>query len=89
MIVVDTNVIAYLLIPGKRTQASERLLKVDPEWVAPALWLDEFTNILCNYERNGLLSPAQSVGILENALALLHIKSDDVGTEIGQDPVTD
>ena len=38
---VDTNVIAYLWLPGKRTAAAERLLK---DWNAPLLWRSEFRN---------------------------------------------
>ena len=39
MIVVDTNVISYLLLPMRFTEAAERLLAVAPEWVAPYLGL--------------------------------------------------
>ena len=35
MIVVDTNVIAYLLLPGPWTQAAEDLLQAAPMWAAP------------------------------------------------------
>nr|WP_283645820.1 hypothetical protein [Alteromonas macleodii] len=51
MIVVDTNVIAYLLIRGERSAAMDRLQQLDSEWVAPRLWLDEFLNVLCTHER--------------------------------------
>lgn len=37
MIVVDTNVIAYLLIRGERSEAMDRLQDLDPDWVAPRL----------------------------------------------------
>ncbi len=51
MIVVDTNVICYLLMPGERTAAAERLFREEPEWIAPRLWLDELLNVLATYER--------------------------------------
>ena len=38
MIVVDMNVIGYLLIRGKRSEEMDRLLLAEPDWIAPRLW---------------------------------------------------
>ena len=46
MIVVDVNVLAYLLIPGKYTEAAVELLGEDSAWVVPRLWRSELRNIL-------------------------------------------
>lgn len=81
MIVVDTNVIAYYLIRGERSEAMDRLYCEDSHWVAPRLWLDEFTNILCNYERNGFLKPKESLSILSDALLLMDDCSYDIPPE--------
>lgn len=35
MIVVDTNVFAYLYMPGDSTAKVERLLERDPDWAVP------------------------------------------------------
>jgi hypothetical protein len=35
--VVDVNVLAYVLIPGKYTEAAEQLLAEDSAWVVPRL----------------------------------------------------
>jgi predicted nucleic acid-binding protein len=56
VIAVDTNVIAYLYLPGELTAASESLLQRDPDWVAPILWRSEFRNILAGELRRKTLS---------------------------------
>ncbi len=81
MIVVDTNVIAYLLIRGERSAAMDRLQARDGDWVAPRLWLDEFLNVLCTYERRGGIGSAQAVALLEDALALMDGASYEVAPE--------
>lgn len=55
MIVVDTNTIAYLYLPTEYTVDVERLLDVDSDWIAPALWRSELRNILALYIRKNLL----------------------------------
>ncbi len=35
MIVVDTNILAYLYLPCEFTPAAEALLEREPDWVAP------------------------------------------------------
>ena len=71
MIVVDTNVIAYLLIPGPWTEAAEELLQAEPVWAAPPLWRSEFRNILAGYLRRGTLSLEQTLALQSTAESLL------------------
>jgi predicted nucleic acid-binding protein len=67
MIVVDTNVIAYLWLPGSRTTAAERLLRNDPDWNAPLLWRSEFRNVLAGCLRRGDLKLETSLQIMGEA----------------------
>jgi len=71
MIVVDTNIIAYLYLPTELTGHAERLLEGDPEWAVPVLWRSEFRSVLALYLRKGLLSLAEAVRIQEEAEAFL------------------
>ncbi len=71
MIVVDTNVIAYLYLPGEHTAAAEALLESDPEWAAPILWRSELRNILAGYIRRKTLTLDQACGVQREAESLL------------------
>ncbi len=71
MIVVDSNVLAYLYLPGEYTGAAEALLAIEPEWAAPVLWRSEFRNILAGYLRRKSLSFEQAVALQAEAEALL------------------
>lgn len=82
MIVVDTNVVAYLYLPGEYTPAAEALLERDSNWAAPILWRSEFRNILAGYLRRGSLSFEQAHGIqreAENLLAGAEYEVDSLG----------
>jgi predicted nucleic acid-binding protein len=63
VIVVDTNVTAYLWLPGALTTAAERLLSEDADWVVPSLWRSEFRSVLTGAVK-------RKVCTLERALAM-------------------
>ena len=71
MIVVDTNVIAYLYLPGEHTATAETLLERDSEWAAPILWRSEFRNILAGYLRRKTLTFDQACSLQKEAECLL------------------
>ena len=56
MTVVDTNVVAYLWLPGEFTTAAERLLADDAEWAVPLLWRSEFRSVLAGAHKRRILS---------------------------------
>lgn len=91
MIVVDTNVMVYLLTgagpavgpaaglgpaagsfaasgPGA---AAARLLRDDPEWVAPPILLSEVRNVVVGLVRRGSMELTDAVAICEDAEAIL------------------
>lgn len=67
MIVVDTNVIAYLLIEGDRTADAQALRRAEPDWRSEPLLLVEFSNLLATQVRAKALSAAQAKSLLESA----------------------
>ena len=71
MIVVDSNVLAYLYLPGEYTAAAEELLEQDSEWAAPILWRSEFRNILAGYMRRRTISLEQANSLQREAESLL------------------
>ena len=71
MIVVDTNVLAFLYLPGAYTAAAESLLEHDPDWAAPILWRSEFRNILAGCMRRGMMSTEQAKSLQREAENLM------------------
>jgi len=70
VIVVDTNVVAYLLLPGDQTEAARRTFARDPAWAAPALWRSELRHVLALYLRQQHLALADAVAVQAEAEAL-------------------
>lgn len=71
MIVVDSNVVAYLYLPGDYTEAAEALLEHDADWAAPLLWRSEFRNILAGYMRRRTLTLEMACDLQREAESLL------------------
>ncbi len=78
MIVVDTNIIAYLYLPGDHTAKAEALLDRDTEWAAPLLWRSEFRNIMAGYMRRKALTFEQALRLQAEAESLLAGNESDV-----------
>ena len=67
MVVVDTNVLAYLLIESDRTKEAQALFAQDSDWRSEAFLLVEFSNVLTTYRRIGALSGQQTESLLAEA----------------------
>jgi predicted nucleic acid-binding protein len=80
VIVVDVNVLAYLLIPGKFTDSAERCLEADPAWAMPTLWRSELRNILANYLRTGQMQQADANALFQRATELVGAEEYEVET---------
>ena len=90
MVVVDTNVLAYLLIEGDRTADAQALYARDPDWRSEGFLLVEFSNILATYLRAGSLERGAAEGLLASAeqilsgsLNLPHARALGIAAEFG------
>jgi predicted nucleic acid-binding protein len=71
VIVVDTNVLAYLLLPYEFSPQADVLYKSDSDWAVPIFWRSEFRNLLAGYLRRKTLAFDEAVKIQAEAEALL------------------
>lgn len=83
MIVVDTSVIAYLIVPGETTHLAEAVRDKDPIWAAPWLWRSEMRNLLVLYLRREILGLTEIQDYMASAEELLlgreyNVASDEV-----------
>jgi len=78
MIVVDSNIICYLLLQSERTKAAVQALQKEPNWAVPFLWRSEVGNVLALYTRKRLLSIETAQDIMKEALGLLNGKEYEV-----------
>src|SRR5438105_2442387 len=71
MIVVDTNIIAYLHLPGEHTAVVEQIYKKNPNWAAPYLWRSELRNVLALNVQRKLISSDFAIDVMERAQQLM------------------
>lgn len=67
MIVADSNLIAYLLIPGEKSLLAESIFLKDSEWAVPLLCRSEIRNIVTLYMRQQQMTLTQAKATLEKA----------------------
>lgn len=81
MIVADANLIAYLVMPGERTEEAEAVLAKDPTWVAPTLWRSELRSVVHKYIMRGDLTVARAVALLGHADEVLRGREGDADSQ--------
>lgn len=90
MVLVDTNVLAYLMLEGDRTSAAQELFERDADWRSEAFIMVEFSNILTTYVRTKALSRDQGLKLLAGAeelvpvlTSVLHARALEAATQFG------
>ncbi len=81
MIVVDSNILAYWLLPGDQMELAERVWKKDANWIVPPLWKSEFRNILAKFLRHKQISLLEARMIMKEAESILKNKAYDIDSE--------
>jgi predicted nucleic acid-binding protein len=71
VVLVDTNILVYLMIEGDRTPAAQELYERDADWRSEAFVMVEFSNVLATYVRSKALTYERAIKLLEKALALV------------------
>lgn len=71
MIVVDTNVMVFLLTGSGPGEEAARLLERDPEWAAPPILLSELRNVMVGLIRKGRIRGQDAADICDDAQAVL------------------
>jgi len=67
VIVVDTNILIYLYLPGPQTELCNELLTHDANWASPTIWRSEFCNTLLLYLRKDLITTDVAIQIINAA----------------------
>ena len=70
MLIVDTNVVVYLLIRGDETRAAQELRNRDPDWRSEAFLLVEFKNVLASSIATKKMTLSLAQNLLTTASAL-------------------
>jgi predicted nucleic acid-binding protein len=69
MRVVDTHIVAYLLIAGDRTEQAQALWRSDRDWRSEAFMRVEFSNLLATQVRAKALTLVEAATLMNRAEA--------------------
>ncbi len=80
MIVADTNIISYLLLPTPYSESVDAAYKLDSEWAAPLLWKSEFRNVLALYLRKKIINLEKALLLQESAESIMTQNEFDISS---------
>ena len=80
MIVVDTSVIASIWVPNDMEELAYKVLRKDPDWVAPLLWRSELRNVLALYLRKNILKLSTILQSIQEAEQLMESHAYEVNS---------
>ena len=71
MIVANTNLIGYLLLPGPLRDVATQIFLRDRAWHAPLLWRSEFASTLLGFVRRGDFDLETALDLCNEAMLLM------------------
>ena len=79
MIVVDANIVIYLLCGTPQTDLARQAYSADSDWIVPELWEPEVLNGLMGMRRGGLLDLEEAIRVWHKAAELFfgHVRKCD------------
>lgn len=77
MLVVDANVVAYLLIEGDKTSQARDLWAIDHDWRAPRLLFYELGNVFAQLVKQRAIPLEEGITGLESAAGLVRLHEQD------------
>jgi predicted nucleic acid-binding protein len=78
VIVADTNLIAYFVVPGPFTSVAKDVFVKDPDWAVPVLWRSELRSALWRHLRAGDLTLQHALTAMQFAERLLAVREFEV-----------
>lgn len=81
MIVIDTNIIAYLILTGEKTILAKQALTIENQWIVPTLWRHEFLNVLVTSIRSQAINVGDALAAWQNGLEVVGGREQDVPME--------
>lgn len=72
-VVVDTNVLAALMLPTASSLELEDQMRLDPDWRVPRLWRSEFRHVLLKYVRADLMPADLAIALWHKTLERLEL----------------
>ena len=79
MVLIDTNILVFLLLQGEGTSQARELFHFDNDWRSDSFVLVEFSNVLATYLRERELMLGQATRLLATAEAVMQPRLIDVG----------
>ncbi len=81
MIVVDTNILGYLMLPTAHTAMAEAVWSKDSTWLGPMLIHSEFRNVVLGAVRRKALQERDALAILGQALEVIDVPVESVDAQ--------
>ena len=81
MIVVDANIISYLILKSPFSKDCGELFLWDSQWIAPRLWRHEVSNVLVTYERRKIIDRKEALLAFKDSEAIIGENEYDIQIE--------